>query len=76
MHDDLRSVLRTMQRVDFLLGAMLVRQEGAAASALIIGLGKAAELAQLSGEVHILLAELGLGSVLGEMALIARIARQ
>ena len=59
-----------MQTVDFLPGALLVRQEWPAASALTIGLGKAAALAQLSGEVHILLAEFGLGSVQGEMALI------
>ena len=68
--DDLRYVLRVARRLEFAPGAMLLRQGQAADSALILEDGRVGIVSALPGGGEAVIAELGPGSVLGEMALL------
>ena len=68
--DDLQFVLRVARRLEFATGAMLVRQGQAADSALIMEGGRVSVVSALPGGGEAVMAELGPGSVLGEMALL------
>ncbi len=68
--DDLRYVLRVARRLEFAPGALLMRQGQAADSALILEGGRVGIVSQLPGGGEAVIAELGPGSVLGEMALL------
>ncbi len=68
--DDLHYVLRVARRLEFAKGAMLVRQGQIADSALVMESGSANVVSVLPGGGEAVMAELGPGSVLGEMALL------
>lgn len=68
--DDLKYVLRVARRLEFAKGAMLVRQGQIADSALVMESGSASVVSVLPGGGEAVMAELGPGSVLGEMALL------
>ncbi len=68
--DDLHYVLRVARRLEFAKGAMLVRQGQIADSALVMESGSANVVSVLPGGGEVVMAELGPGSVLGEMALL------
>ncbi len=68
--DDLRYVLRVARRLEFAPGALLMRQGQAADSALILEGGRVGIVSTLPGGGEAVIAELGPGSVLGEMALL------
>lgn len=68
--DDLRYVLRVARRLEFAAGATLLRQGQAADSALILEDGHVSIVSNLPGGGEVVIAELGPGSVLGEMALL------
>jgi len=68
--EDLQFVLRVARRLDFATGAMLVRQGQIADSALVLESGSASVVSVLPGGGEAVVAELGPGSVLGEMALL------
>lgn len=68
--DDLQFVLRVARRLEFAKGAMLLRQGQIADSALVMESGSASVVSVLPGGGEAVMAELGPGSVLGEMALL------
>ncbi len=68
--EDLHFVLRVARRLEFAAGAMLVRQGQTADSALVMESGSASVVSVLPGGGEAVVAELGPGSVLGEMALL------
>jgi CRP-like cAMP-binding protein len=68
--EDLRFVLRAARRLEFAEGSLLVRQGQAADSALVMEYGRASVVNVLPGGGEAVMAELGPGSVLGEMALL------
>lgn len=68
--DDLHYVLRVARRLEFAIGAMLLRQGQAADSALVMESGRVSVISVLPGGGEAVMAELGPGSVLGEMALL------
>lgn len=68
--DDLQFVLRVARRLEFAKGALLVRQGQIADSALVMEYGRANVVNILPGGGEAIMAELGPGSVLGEMALL------
>ncbi len=68
--DDLRYVLRIARRLEFAPGAMVLQQGQAADSALILEDGRVGIVSALPGGGEAVIAELGPGSVLGEMALL------
>jgi CRP/FNR family cyclic AMP-dependent transcriptional regulator len=68
--EDLQFVLRVARRVEFAKGSLLVRQGQAADSALVMEYGRASVVNVLPGGGEAVMAELGPGSVLGEMALL------
>ena len=67
---ELQYVLRMARRLEFAAGATLLRQGQAADSALIMEDGHVRVVSTLPGGGEALIAELGPGSVLGEMALL------
>ena len=68
--DDLHYVLRAAQRLEFASGVMMMRQGQPADSALFMECGRAHVINVLPGGGETVVAELGPGSVLGEMALL------
>ena len=68
--DDLQYVLRAARRLEFASGVMMVRQGQPADSALFMERGWAQVISVLPGGGETVVAELGPGSVLGEMALL------
>lgn len=67
---DLQYVLRVARRLQFAAGEMLMRQGQPADSALIMQDGRVSVVSALPGGGEAVMAELGPGSVLGEMALL------
>ena len=68
--DDLRFVLRAAQQIEYATGSRIVQQGQAADCALFIERGYAQVVSALPGGGQTVMAELGPGSVLGEMALL------
>ncbi len=68
--DDLRYVLRAARRLEYVSGATMLRQGQPADSALFMEYGRAQVISALPGGGATVIAELGAGSMLGEMALL------
>lgn len=68
--DDLNYIFRIAQRAEFAPGAVVVRQGQPADVALILEQGRAQVMTTLPGGGEAVVAELGPGSVIGEMALL------